>query len=93
MRGPRQFAIVITADARCCVGAGDTNGHVKPESAPPESLTTVADVQAAMAAEGVSKTRKQKLKAQLKKLEVCAPLHKCGMSDSRTRVRSRAASS
>ena len=46
-----------------------------------------------MAAEGVSKTRKQKLKAQLKKLEVCAPLHKCGMSDSRTRVRSRAASS
>jgi hypothetical protein len=40
------------------------------DGVPVESLDTIEAVTAALAAPGVSKTRKQKLKRQLKKLEV-----------------------
>lgn len=46
-----------------------------PQEVPVQEMTSIDDVQAAMDAPGVSKTRKQKLKQRLKQLQVfCTPL-------------------
>lgn len=41
-----------------------------PQEVPVQEMTSIEDVQAAMDAPGVSKTRKQKLKQRLKQLQV-----------------------
>jgi hypothetical protein len=56
-----------TADAPASGAPGPS-----PAEAPVDSLMAVEDVQAAIDAHGVSKTRMQKLKQRLKKLQVLA---------------------
>lgn len=58
-------------------GADITISDRDPASLPVEDLTTVQEVEAAMNAPAVSKTRKQKLKQRLRALQVCITSNVC----------------